>query len=710
MKSWQKIFLAPMTGFAVCMLIGDAYAVTARNGNTIAPQVGRAGATTAGATQRMPTMPSMPNFSVGNISMDMPSIVPDTPDNPDNPDDPDEPDNPDNPDDPDNPDEPIEPECPDGGVENSTYTIDNCMDDLLLCINSGALPGGLNDMFNDELRASIVNGMNLCAPTVERCITDVRKDCTNVYRTAADVWTDFNSRKVQPAYYNFVLLKTGLTPHQAENTCKLLDVNTYGSSFNAVSNAGGVTAEYNIGTGAYNNQNGGLLIKRNPQGATLNYGNSGVDGARGHYARWDAGTAECWVRVAAYNKDQQIKNSWLFGAVGNDQPAEVWRRAGDTFTCNRELFGFSLMNQTNTAAVVGIGGGAVVGAGVGAIAGHGDRAFDCSIEKHREMLTDLLKNDGLIGSVNEFIDDPSLKISAITEMVSIDQCEQITKLFDFGEGIGFDIININSTIFKFATTLNCGSMDVGECFSEYATACTQFDTVDECENYLNNVSFACSNDDATSCQNEFINKYGIDPQHATVTLVSRTKITETYATTDVPLALLHCDEAQYMTCQQANDILSRIFNADITDLLRNGEESNMGKAIGIGAGVGAGAGGLATAITAFVERSNISCHVGDNLAQVGYNKSYAIESLKDFYVKWNLNLPDIVTPTGTATDCASWRRACNTVTDLEQCASTQITYKPTDGSTVMQIPGACAVSGGVCMENYPVAKSHGACE
>lgn len=693
MKSWQKIFLAPMTGFAVCMLIGDAYAVTARNGNTTAPQVGRAGATTAGATQRMPTMPSMPNFSVGNISMDMPSIVPDTPDNPDNPDDPDEPDNPDNPDDPDNPDEPIEPECPDGGVENSTYTIDNCMDDLLLCINSGALPGGLNDMFNDELRASIVNGMNLCAPTVERCITDVRKDCTNVYRTAADVWTDFNSRKVQPAYYNFVLLKTGLTPHQAENTCKLLDVNTYGSSFNAVSNAGGVTAEYNIGTGAYNNQNGGLLIKRNPQGATLNYGNSGVDGARGHYARWDAGTAECWVRVAAYNKDQQIKNSWLFGAVGNDQPAEVWRRAGDTFTCNRDLFGFSLMNQTNTAAVVGIGGGAVVGAGVGAIAGHGDRAFDCSIEKHREMLTDLLKNDNLIGDINALIDNPNTRLSNVDGIISQSQCNQVVELYEkFSQG-RMTFISGEEQSYRMIITLTCGS-DIQACFNEHAKSCAaqEFTTIKECQDYLNAQQPNCTGD-LESCKETFRAQHGLSDA--------------------VQIDITDMGTTEYSDGTPPEEIqdLERVFsNTDLVDLLKNGEESNMGKAIGIGAGVGAGAGGLATAITAFVERSNISCHVGDNLAQVGYNKSYAIESLKDFYVKWNLNLPDIVTPTGTATDCASWRRACNTVTDLEQCASTQITYKPTDGSTVMQIPGACAVSGGVCMENYPVAKSHGACE
>ena len=456
---------------------------------------------------------------------------------------------------------------------------------------------------------------------------------------------------------------------------------------------GWVTAEYNIGTGAYNNQNGGLLIKRNPQGATLNYGNSGVDGARGHYARWDAGTAECWVRVAAYNKDQQIKNSWLFGAVGNDQPAEVWRRAGDTFTCNRELFGFSLMNQTNTAAVVGIGGGAVVGAGVGAIAGHGDRAFDCSIEKHREMLTDLLKNDNLIGDINALIDNPNTRLSNVDRIMSQSQCNQVVELYEkFSQG-RMTFISGEEQSYRMIITLTCGS-DIQACFNEHAKSCAAqgFTTIKQCQDYLSAQQPNCTGD-LDACEETFRAQYGLSD------------------TVQIDITDMGTTEYSDGTTPEEIEDLQRVFsNTDLVDLLKNGEESNMGKAIGIGAGVGAGAGGLATAITAFVERSNISCHVGDNLAQVGYNKSYAIESLKDFYVKWNLNLPDIVTPTGTATDCASWRRACNTVTDLEQCASTQITYKPTDGSTVMQIPGACAVSGGVCMENYPVAKSHGACE
>ena len=87
-----------------------------------------------------------------------------------------------------------------------------------------------------------------------------------------------------------------------------------------------------------------------------------------------------------------------------------------------------------------------------------------------------------------------------------------------------------------------------------------------------------------------------------------------------------------------------VFNKDVRDLLVNGEKSNMGKSIGIGAAVGAGTGGLATAITAFVERNNINCRVGDGLSQVGFGKSHSIGTLKDFYIKWNLNLPDVAAP------------------------------------------------------------------
>ena len=67
-----------------------------------------------------------------------------------------------------------------------------------------------------------------------------------------------------------------------------------------------------------------------------------------------------------------ITNNWLFGAVGNDNPAEVWEKAGSTFTCSKELFDFnSLLNDTKTAAVIAVPGGAVLGTAIGAAAGAG---------------------------------------------------------------------------------------------------------------------------------------------------------------------------------------------------------------------------------------------------------------------------------------------------------------------------------------------------
>lgn len=637
-------------------------------------QLNRAGTTTAPQVQRMPTMPTLPVTAVGNLSPTLPSGGGGnggggTPVDPVDP--------------------TPEPECPDGGVKNSEYTVENCMNDILACINNGALGGGLNDLFNEDLRNAIVNGMGICTVQVERCVSEVRRDCKNIYNSASDVWIDFNARKVQPEYYNFVLRKTGLTPNQAENTCMLLDRNVYGSSFSAVSNAGAVTSEYNNPVGAYNSQNGNVLIKTTPQGVQVNSNDNAVDGQRGHYARWDPTTAECWVRVAAYNKDTHIKNSWLFGAAGNDQPAEVWRLAGDTFTCNRDLFGFSLMNQTNTAAVVGIGGGTLVGAGIGAIAGHGARAFNCDIKNHRDMLMSALKENNAIGKLNGFLADKNVQLSSTDSTMSESQCAAIIELYDNAISNSMLVDTVSNNEVEFVINFACDGQSIADCFNANARVCAEqgFTTIAECKNYLE--TQACVNmTTADDCINYLINNLGVSAGAITMETVATSSTTTVVST----------------------DEIRAIFTSDIVDLLQNGEESNMGKAIGIGAGVGAGAGGLATAITAFVERSNINCRVGDGLAQVGYGKSYSIESLKDFYVKWNLRLPDTISPTATVVDCDSWRNACGTITDLNQCANAQINYRPVGASTTTLIPGACVASGSACIENYPVAKSFGACK
>ena len=677
----------------------------------------RASVNANAAVERMPSMPTLPINSVGNMSPNLPSETPNpTPDPKPDP----------KPDDP-KPDPEPTPECPDGGVKNSTYTVENCMTDILSCVNGGALPGGLNDLFNEDLRNAIVNGMGLCTVQVEKCISTVRRDCKNIYRTSADVWLDFNSRRIQPEYYNFVLRKTGLTPNQAENTCRLLDKNTYGPSFNAVANSGNVTAEYNKRTGAYNKQQGNVLVKNNPQGVQVNDNNPGVDGQRGHYARWDAATADCWLRVAAYNKDSQIKNSWLFGAAGDDKMAETWKQAGDTFTCNKDLFGFSLMNQTSTAAVVGIGGGTLVGAGIGAIAGHGARNFDCSNEGQVKKLGEQLKASGKIAILNEYLDAGN-RITSDFKKLDRTQCEDIVDLATmYPQLISAldECANVSSVSTKNTWSLTIHWVALEEKKDEALQAIInevfpkcEGKNVQQCADFL----AAHCKTGTPACINQLTSEGYIDEKSKNrgnfdVLVKSKEELTGKCTFKPINIAkrdggMFYCDKAE-TGCMPEPDIrldanrLGRVL--DDLEIL-NGEKSNMAKSVAIGAGVGAGTGGLATAITAFVERSNINCRVGDGLEQVSFGKSYSIGSLKDFYVKWNLHLPDTVAPTANVVDCATWRSACGTLTDLKQCAAAQVNYQPAGAPTIKLIKAACTPSGSVCIENYPVAVSYGACQ
>lgn len=701
MPNMRNVVSASVAGLGLFVFIGTVYAAdSAGRAAYNVRSLNRSGEMQNTSTQRMPTMPTLPGSATGNLSPNLPSgnggnggggddgnggggdI---------------------------DPEPKPETDCPDGGVRNSEYTVDNCMNDVLACVNNGALPNGLNDLFSEELRNSIVNGMGLCTVQVERCISEVRRDCRNIYRSSADVWLDFNARIVQPEYYNFVLRKTGLTPNQAENTCLLLDRNTYGSSFGAVSNSGSVTAEYNISIGAYNNQNGNALIKTQPQGVNVN-SSKGVDGQRGHYARWDPVTAECWIRVAAYNKDEHITNSWLFGALGDDEPAEVWKLAGDTFTCNKDLFGFSLLNDTATVAVVGIGGGTLVGGGIGAAVGHGSRLLDCSNEKHREMMTTELRSNGNFGRISQYMSSP---IGANDKVITQAQCEEIVTLYDTYSQLQAELARCSTSVtsetlvYKFNAVVNVCEADADNAVCENVkTNAFESEDVDLQTIDINNIDPVTKNKLTTALNSDDVNKLLAKDSACLFKAINQARKSGTG---------IFC-EGDGLDCKTPEQlepdmkVLAKIYTDNMVDLIQNGEKSNMAQSIAIGAGIGAGAGGLATAITAFVERSNINCRVGDGLAQVGLGKSYSIGSLKDFYVKWNLRLPDNILPTGTATDCESWRRTCGTLTDLNQCKSAQINYKPAGAVTSTLVSSACAVAGSVCTENYPVAKSYGACE
>jgi hypothetical protein len=599
-------------------------------------------------------------------------------------------------------------DCLDGGVKNSEYSVEMCMNDILACINNGALPGGLNDLFNEDLRNAIFNGMSLCYVQVERCVAEVRRDCRNIYNSSSDVWWDFNSRKVQPEYYSFILRKTGLTPNQAENTCLLLDRNTYGSSFSAAA-GDKVTSEYNNRIGAYNSQVGNTLVKTNPQGVAINT-KGAVDADRGHYARWDATTGECLIRVAAYNKDSHIKNSWLFGALGDDKPAEVWKAAGETFSCNKDLFGFSLLNKTSTVAVVGIGGGTLAGAGIGAIAGHGKRNFDCSIKSHREQLREQLIDSGQVTAINEFL-PASVQIR---DAKADDICEEMVKLYDIYQrallvdtncmgSANVEAVSVNPENFNYTIgdRIDFGWVDyqgkkrmVLSEFSDEARA-----NIEACKK------------DSNDCE-----------AHIGVNLAPETVSNASDLCPKYPsINRAYVDARGFYRCNSPQDdcvplselqrqigMLNRVFKS--LPILTEGEKSNMLGSTLIGAGVGAGAGGLATAITSFVEKSNITCRVGDGLEKVGYGKSHSLDSLKNYYVKWNLNLPDTVMPTAKVVDCTSWKSACSTLKDLNQCVKAQINYRPVNAGYTTLVNSACAISGSVCIENLPVAKSQGACQ
>lgn len=682
MHNLLKKFGFSIVSASTVLVLGSAGAAdTGRAGYNVAPV--RGAAYTAGQ-QRMPTMSILPGNATGNTTTNTGTTVP---------------------------------KCPDGGVANSEYTVENCINDVTSCINNGALPGGLNDLFNEDLRNSIFNGMSLCYAQVDKCISDVRRSCKNVYATSSDFWLDYNSRKIQPEYYSFVLRKTGLTPNQAENTCWLLDKNTYGSSFAAIANDGTVSQEYNNKVGAYNNQGGGSLTKDMPQGVTVNT-NGTVDAQRGHYARWDAVKGECLVRVAAYNKDSQIKNSWLFGAAGNDQPAEVWKSAGSSFNCGKDMFGFRLMTKTKTTAVVGVGGGTLVGAGVGALAGHGQRNFNCKDKDQVKELDKELRATGKVAVLNQFLDSESQII--VNEYIG-DQCEAIVTLYSDYQAAKVALKSCTTGTTNSAINItNTEDIDVTakDILFDGTTSKAMLDKVSK-----DNKDREVMNNSLTEDKVKYLTDDGTRSIKITVKKLSNdnTVITSTdkCAMTFSNLNLAKKNGIKpYCSGNNNNCVDSEEFGKQVKELgnvmnqltILQGEDSNMLAATAIGAGAGAAAGGLATTITAFVEKNNINCRVGDGLQKVDFGKSYSIGSLKDFYVKWNLRLPDTIMPTATATDCTSWKNACATLKDLNQCAAAQLNYKPVNSTNTQLVNTACVVSGSTCVDNHPVAISYGACQ
>jgi len=608
----------------------------------------------AAPTQRLVTMPVLPGTGASgiggpNTSIHLPPgsgpgeiIVPPPPPPP--------------------PPEP-EPElCPDGTPVSSIITVDQCMNGVLACVNGGALPGGLNDLYNADVRHAIMNGMMLCAPQVDNCIANARVNCQRVFNSFTDVWITFNSRVIQPSYYSFVLRRTGLTPNQAENTCLLLDRNVFGSSFAAVSATGQVTTEFQNQVIPHNQQGG---QRNSPLGVSPN-----TDPARGHYARWDAERGECLIRVAAYNGNRLIRNDWLFGIAGDERPAEAWVPAGESFTCGKRLFEFGLYNQTRTMAVAGIGGGALVGAGIGALAANTRvrnislNEQNCGNSDFRALLDRTLQGMNRHEDVSDFEGCRFFvrRFAPVPESVrAADEAMQAAN------ARVFELYNPSSTTSIFA-----------ECPSE----------VDICR--LLDLAMQGDSNSAQRLRSAAAGSADRNDIALVDALIEFSQASDAHAAA----SQTHSVSQERRTLEQA---------------LKKNNGMGAWRGAGIGAAVGAGVGGLATAITFFVEKNNINCRVGDGLDRVSVDRSRRIDSLRDFYVKWALQLPDTIQPTALVTDCASWRNACGTIMDIRQCEAAQINFRPHDSNQTRLVDGACTVSGSVCIENRPVALSFGAC-
>jgi hypothetical protein len=614
------------------------------------------------------------------------------------------------------------------------------MNALLSCVNGGGLPGGIADMYDENIRNSIINGMSLCKSVVDKCIADI-----GVYHSASDVWIDFNSRVIQPQYYSFVLRKTGLTPNQAENTCLLLDTNTYGKSFGAVNDAGTIQGEYREVIGAYNqntdlnsipdqNVRSGaqvqaqgrrandnpIVVKLNPLGIEPLIGNPDYDGRRGHYARWDATTGECLVRVAAYNKDELITNRWL--GIGDDKAAEVWRPAGSSFSCNKELFEFGLMNQTKSAALLGttIGTGVGVGVGIGVGSAIDSKSVNnsfCADEKNLAKLAPIVMQPTNLSILNEFL---SPKISSSVGRLTMADCSNILKLFE-------KYSDYRAMVDDGMTRCSGGSISI-DCKSMIAEEQSLCATATRAYTIAANAAGATYGKAVTAAWNSIS---GICPSGSSVCIQWKS---EYDAAKDSDLSIHGCRMFKSMSlaytgtnlfCDDGGDCvpgsiierqverLGGILNS--LDIYTPGTNkpgmSNLGKGALIGGATGLAAGGLATAITAFVEKNNISCHVGDGLDRVQLSKSGSIDSLKNYYVKWKLNLPDTIgpAPTTPVADCDTWISVCESLTSISDCITATLPYRADGENSATMVYNACAVEGGKCTANRPVAVSQGAC-
>ena len=418
------------------------------------------------------------------------------------------------------------------------------------------------------------------------------------------------------------------------------------------------------------------------------------------------------------------------------------------------------MNNTKTVAATAIPGGTLLGAGIGALAGHGDREFDCTNESMRNTLLKELKDNQKIGAINQYI---TSDLSTTAKSMTLGQCREIMDLYDLWQ-MGKEAVdtcrdtkeetkveepNIDGFIAgHFRYRIDCVKEtgkyhpdathaqvsirgQTHEACSADPCACkllandrTLFNTV--ATKALAGIQNNCFSENVANDIFESIKNWvhGAVPAGNNTTSDCIGYSSKTSAKTEevkeckfINLNQSWADGTDVYCTKKEGCLTREEFREQLKKLdqlfnsieILAGEKGNRLKTTLVGAGIGAATGGTATAITAFVEKNNINCRVADGLARVSFGKSYTIDRLRDFYVKWALNLPSTIAPTAVVTNCDNWSLTCALFTDANECRNAKFNYRPGNLSSTTLINNPCTPSGSACIANLGVAQSNGVC-
>ena len=341
-----------------------------------------------------------------------------------------------------------------------------------------------------------------------------------------------------------------------------------------------------------------------------------------------------------------------------------------------------------------MGGGTLLGAGIGALLGH-DAEEVCNDGDARDTLWKSLKAHS---EINEFLADGD-KLSFGTGTLNKAQCEKVIKLYNLYvrkkdavnacEGAKKDVAKNNRCEFTLENALGGSITKI--------LMCEQFDEFESQYNRTGKYNFG-----------DLTMEIG-EGDFATCRQACRCMFKSLYKGDSEIYCEGSGESSDCQTPSVAGREVAKLDNIFNNVVVPDDVKSNRLKSTLVGAGIGLGTGGVATAITAFVERNNVSCRVGDGLNTVGFGKAFTIDTLKDFYVKWNLHITDTITPTAKVTSCQDWINTCGMYTSPSDCNAVEINYQKAGRNTVQHVLSACVMSGSVCIENRPVAVSYGAC-